>query len=94
VLQKDPINSWCFTPKSSRPLCFIVGSDWLLLFSGTIRLPLVFCGKIQSSNHMLQCSSEFLAGVEVVGEISFVVGFLWNFSLFIFGVAHFLIIFF
>lgn len=39
------------------------------------------------SNRPLQSSNEFFAGVEVL----FSVGFLWNFSLFIFGLAHFLV---
>ena len=43
---------------------------------------------------MLQFSGEFLTDIEVFGEFSFRIGFLWNFSLFMFGLKHFLVFFF
>jgi hypothetical protein len=60
VLQRDPINSWCFVARSNR----------LLPFFG-----------------------EFSTGVEVFGEFLSDVGFLWNFSFFMFGLSHFLVFF-
>jgi hypothetical protein len=39
----------------------------------------------------LLSSGEFSIGVEVFGEFLFVVGFLWNFSLFMFGLGDFLV---
>jgi hypothetical protein len=43
------------------------------------------------SDCLLKFSSKFSTGVEVFGEFLFDVGFLWNFSLFMFGLAHFLV---
>ena len=46
----------------------------------------MFCGKIRPSFGVLW---QDLTGVEIFGEFSFNVGFLWNFSLFMFGFALF-----
>jgi hypothetical protein len=42
---------------------------------------------------LLQFSVKFSIGIEVFGEFSIGVGLLWDFSLFMFGLAHFLHVF-